>query len=224
MKVLLLFVAMLPCAAQEVLRYTINWASGLSLGEASLESSPSAVGKDAPSRLQHSFTLDASVPGFAVIDKYKSLATSNHCSIEFEKHVQHGAKKTVETVTFKPDAGIAIRETANGGGKSDLSISSCAKDGLTYLYWLRAELAQGRLPSTQTILFGAPYKLSVRFAASEDVVIGDKRIPTDHLEATLKGPSSESRFDIFFDKEPARRLVKVIVPLSMGSFSMELTD
>ena len=34
----------LPLAAQESLRYSINWASGLSLGEATLSSSPAKTG------------------------------------------------------------------------------------------------------------------------------------------------------------------------------------
>lgn len=223
MKLLLLLTAMLPCAAQEVLRYSINWPSGLSLGEAQLESRSMASGKDAPSRLEYNFTLDASIPGFAVIDKYRSLASMQQCSIEFEKRTQHGAKKTVETTTFKPESGVATRQTENGG-KSDIPISGCARDALAYVFWLRSELAQGRLPSTQTILFGSPYKLSVKFGASQDLTIGNKRIPADRIEATLKGPASERQFEVFFGRDPKRQLLLVRVPLAMGSFSMELTD
>lgn len=223
MKFFLLLVAMLPCAAQEMLRYSINWPSGLSLGEAQLESKPVSSGKDAPSRLEYNFTLDASVPGFAVIDKYRSLASTEQCSIEFEKRVQHGTKKTVETISFKPESGIATRQTENGG-KSDIPISGCTRDALTYLFWLRSELAQGRLPSTQTILFGSAYKLSVKFGASQDLTIGNKRVPADRIEATLKGPASERQFEVFFGRDPKRQLLLVRVPLAMGSFAMELID
>jgi hypothetical protein len=220
----LFLAAAIPGYAQETLRYSVNWPSGLSLGEAALQSHAVAQGKDAPSRREHSFTLDASVPGFAVVDRYRSLATSAQCSIEFEKNIQHGQRKTIETTTFKPDEGIATRKTKDGG-KTDFQIAGCAKDGLAYLYWLRSELAQGRLPAgNQKIFFGAPYEISVQFGGKQDVTISDHKTPADRLVAKLKGPASETSFEMFFSDDAAKRLLMVRVPLAIGSFSMELVE
>ncbi|MCX6592637.1 MAG: DUF3108 domain-containing protein [Acidobacteria bacterium] len=77
---------------------------------------------------------------------------------------------------------------------------------------------------TSTILFGAPYQISVQFSGTEEVRVNDQRIPTDRLEARLKGPASQSKFELFFARDAARRLVKVRVPLPLGSFSMELAE
>ena len=209
--------------ADESLRYVINWPSGLSLGEAQLESRAVSSGKDAPSRLEYKFFLDASVPGFTVADRLRSLVTDRICSIEFEKTIQHGLRKSSEKVTFKPEAGVATRKTV-GGGQGDIPISGCAHDALAYLYHLRSELAAGRLPAAQTILFGAPYQISLQFAGTEEIRVNDERIAADRLEARLKGPASQSKFELFFARDAARRLVKVRVPLPLGSFSMDLVE
>lgn len=214
----------LPVSAQEVLRYSINWPSGLSLGEATLQSRALSLGKDAPSRLEHQFTLDASIPGFSVIDKYRSLATLDQCSIEFEKRIQHGSRKGMEITTFKPDQGTATRET-QGGGKTDFPIAGCAKDGLAFFYWLRSELAQGRLPAgTQRIFVGAPYEIAVQFTGQQEITVSERKVVGERLNAKLKGPASEFSFEMFFTTDPSRKLLMVRLPLTTGHFSMELVD
>ncbi len=211
------------CFGEETLRYSINWPSGLSLGEAEMTARPKTAGKDAPSAVEYRFRLDASLPGFAVIDNYRSLATLDFCSLEFEKRFHHGGRKGAETITFPPGEDKAIRRTENGG-KSEVAAPKCAKDALAYLYWLRAELQQGRLPSQQTILFGAAYQLSLKFAGTQNVVVNEKPYQSDHIEAYLKGPASETRFDLFLGRDPSRKLLMVRVPFAVGSFSMELLD
>ncbi len=223
MKYFLIFFLLLPLPAEEVLRYSINWPSSLSLGEAQLESRPFSSGKDATAHHEFTFSLDAAVPGFVVSDQFRSLASRQFCSSEFEKKIQHGSKKTSEVTTFHPESGVASRHT-QGGGKSDLKFSGCAKDALAFLQWLRAELAQGRIPPAQTVFFGAPYRLTIKFGSTVDLPIAGRRIQADRLEVNLKGPASENNFEIFFDREPERKLVLVKVPLPIGSFSMELTD
>jgi len=209
---------------EETLRYSINWPSGLSLGEATLESRAVSSGKDAPSRREFRFTLDASVPGFAVADRLRSLATDRFCSIEFEKKLKHGSRVSAEKTTFDPEARLATRVTNDGGGKTEIPVAACANDALSYLYFLRDELAQGRLPATRTILFGAPYEIGVQLAGQETLLVGDQRVPTDRLQARLKGPASETKFELFFARDETRRLVRVRVPLPLGSFSMDLVD
>jgi hypothetical protein len=204
--------------AQENLRYSVNWPSGLSLGEAQLETTPARDGKPA----EHRFTLEASIPGFSVLDQYRSLVTPGNCSIEFSKKFQHGSRKTEERVEFKPAEKVAIRQTLPGGGKSTFTISPCMRDALAYLYWLRSELAAGRLPPAQTIVFGAQYQLSVVLTGQENLQIGSERLPADRLTARLKGPASERTFDLYFGRDPQRRLLLVRVPLPLGSFALEL--
>src|ERR1700761_1760448 len=63
----------------ETLRYSVNWPSGLSLGEATLRSF-SSHDTNGLERMHFEFDVDAGVPGFAVSDRFRSAASGNFCS------------------------------------------------------------------------------------------------------------------------------------------------
>lgn len=203
----------------ETLHYTVNWPSGLSLGEATLSASSS---RDQPAGRMHlEFDLDASVPGFAVSDRFSSLASGSFCSAEFRKNTSQGAKKIDDKETFDPGNGTVTR--GSGDGKSEMLGNTCGKDALAFLYFLRQELSQGRVPAKQTVYFGAPYEIRLAAAGTESVKIANKPVDTEHVKASVDGPSSSISFDLYFLPDKARTLALVKVPLAMGSFSMELT-
>lgn len=210
-----------PAFENEQLRYNINWPSGLSLGEAELSSSRPKVAADAAPRLHLEFSLDAAIPGFAVSDRYRSEISPEFCSVEFRKTAAHGKKKTDEKTTFDPQSDTATRQTA-GGGKSELKTSSCARDALAFLYYVRRELSQGRVTAPQTVLFGAPYEVRMEFAGTQTIRIADNRVEADRFTASVKGAASEISFEIFFLKDAARTPALVRVPLALGTFTMEL--
>ncbi len=207
----------------EQLRYSINWPSGLSLGEAQLRATrlKPAPGTDAAEKRLLEFDLDAAVPSFAVSDRYRSDASPDFCSVEFQKKVTHGRKKTDEKTTFDSHAATATRETV-GGGKSELKASSCSHDALAFLYYVRRELSQGRIPPPQTVFFGAAYEIRVEFAGTQKIRIGETPVDADRLTASVKGGSSDITFEVFFLKDAARTPALVRVPLALGTFSMEL--
>ncbi len=210
-----------PVVENEQLRYNINWPSGLSLGEAQLRASMSKAAPDAAGRLHLEFTLDAGIPGFTVSDQYRSEASTDFCSGEFQRTTTHGAKKTDEKTTFDQQNGTASRETP-GGGKSELNAPTCAKDALAFLYYVRRELSQGRMPPRQTMFFGASYDIRIEFMGTQKIPLGEKQVEADRVTASVKGPSSEISFEVFFLKDPARTPALVRVPLALGTFSMEL--
>jgi hypothetical protein len=78
------------------------------------------------------------------------------------------------------------------------------------------------MPPRQTVFFGAPYEIRLDAAGTESVKIGNKPVDTEHVKASVDGPSSSISFDLFFLKDKARTLALVRVPLSLGTFSMEL--
>lgn len=210
-----------PVFENEQLRYNINWPSGLSLGEAELSASSSKTSPDSEPRWHFRFDIDASVPGSAVADRYRSETSGDFCSAEFQRTTTHGQKKTDERSTFHPQERTITRETASGG-KSEASAPQCAKDALTFLYYLRRELSQGRIPPPQTVFFGSPYEIRLEFAGAQSIRIADKPIDADRVTASVKGPASEFSFELFFLKDRARTLALVRVPLALGTFSMEL--
>ena len=206
---------------EETLHYNINWPSGLSLGEAVTTAVKVKSGGPEGDRWKLGFQLDAAVPGFQVVDRLTSLTSETLCSVEFEKDSTHGKRIAKEKTTVDPDTGVATRETLNGG-KSEIPVGTCVHDALSFLYFLRNELAQGRIPPAQTILFGAPYQIRLEYGGARTVPIGGVGTEADRLVASLKGPASQSTFELYFARDAARTPLLIRVPLAMGSFSMEL--
>jgi hypothetical protein len=203
----------------ETLRYSVNWPTGLSLGEATLSASSSPDG-NRPGRMHFQFDLDAGVPGFAVSDRFRSVASGSFCSEEFQKTTSHGSKKVDDRETFDPGTGTVTR--GSGSGQTEINANACSKDALAFLYFVRRELSQGRTPPSQTAFFGAPYEIRLESAGAESVKIGNAAVETDHVKASVSGPSSSIDFDLYFLQDAARTLALVKVPLPLGMFSMEL--
>jgi hypothetical protein len=211
-----LFLLICLSASAESLRYSINWASGLSLGEATLRADK---GKEA---WDFEVTMDASIPGFALRDDYHSAATLDLCSLELDKTFTHGPRKGDEKITFDQQNHTASRQTQNGGGKTDLSIPGCAKDALTFLQFARGELAQGRLAPQQAVDFGALYNVRIEYTGAQKIKVGEQAVDADRILATLKGPTTDLTVEIFFARDAARTPLLARIPLALGSFTVEL--
>lgn len=202
--------------AAETLRYQLNWPSGLTLGEATLSTAPDGNGA------AYTFHIEASVPGFPLVEHVSAKASSEACSTELRKEAARGPRKSEETTTFDQAKLTAVRTTAKGGGRTEYSISPCAKDALTYLMHIRKELAGGRLPAAQKVYYGAPYQLRVDYKGTERLQHGGETVDADRMSAHIKGPASEITVEMLFAKDRQRTPLQIRVPLSMGSFRLEL--
>lgn len=213
----------IPGTSGERLRYSVNWPSGLGLGELDISASRASGDAGKPGNLKVDATLDASVPALQVTDQYKSEATGDFCSVQFEKSFKHGTRGNDEVTTFDQKNNTLTRETkVPGGGKSDLSTAHCAKDALTFLYFLRNELANGRLPQQQTIYFGAPYSVRLDFGGARRLKVGGAMMDTDRITAAVRGPASDFTVEIFFAHDAVRTPVLVRAPASIGTLTAEL--
>jgi len=210
-----------PFAEDEVLNYSVNWPSGLSLGECEMSAKMTRDAQGAAVQWRFEFRLDAAVPGYAVRDHFVSIATPALCSLRLEKSAMHGRRTAKETTVFDIGAGIAHRETA-GGGKSEIPIGQCPRDALTFLYFLRAELSQGRLPPPQKVFLGAEYEIRLRYLGTKQVRLDDTIQTADQISAQVKGPVAEHTFELLIGQEEARRPLRITVRLELGSFSMDL--
>jgi hypothetical protein len=200
----------------ETLNYSINWPSGLNLGEAHLQAKHTETG------WSFGMAVDASVPGYAVKDDYTAHANPDFCSTEFARQVLHGARKGSETETVDRSHETVTRVTGNGGGASESAVPDCIKDALTLLFYTRRELGQGRVPPAQQLLFGGLYQVSLEYTGAPMIKVADKQVQSDELVCTLKGAQSNLQFEIYFARDPARTPLLVNVPLAVGKFSMEL--
>lgn len=201
--------------SDEILRYTVNWPSGLGIGEGSTRASKSGE------RWDFEFTLQAGIPGFAVQDTYRSVTTSDLCSLEFQKNAVHGRRKARERTTFDMQNGIAVRTTENGG-KSEIPMGECTRDALAFLFHARRELGQGRVPPPQAVLFGALYDLKLEYAGAQTITINDRKVESDRILGTIRGPASDHTFEVFFARDAARTPLRVSVPIAGGSFTLDL--
>jgi len=215
--------------AAEQLHYVINWPSGLGLGEASLtfRHAPGKAGE--PARVEGDLKIDASVPGFRVADHYQSTASPNFCSESFDKILRHGERHSDETLQFDRQSGTVVRESLSPAhqhvlapGIFQMKTTGCARDALTYLAYMRQELAQGRLPQQQTVFFGAPYRINLNYRGAETVQVGGAPVSADRVDVVVHGPASEVNFTAFFARDAVRTPVLFRVPLQNGVFSMEL--
>jgi hypothetical protein len=219
----LIFVFCIFSVSAESLRYSINWPSGLSLGEASLDAARTHDQGAAKGSEKWNFALDidASVPGFAVRDHYESIAGPDLCSVQFDKKFVHGSHKAEERITFDQDKNTATRET-QGGGKSDISFSACGHDPLAFLQFARNELAGGRLAPQQQVIYGSAYQVRIEFTGSQTIKVADQNVEADRILATIRGPASNLTIELFFSRDNARTPLLAKLPLALGTFSVEL--
>jgi len=217
--VALLFV-LLPVSG-ETLHYVISWPSGLSLGEATLTTGHR---HDEIDSWESTFDIDASVPGFAIRDRYHSKASGQDvCASVLDKTVSRGARKSEETVTFDQDQHRVTRETRGENGRSGYSVPPCARDALSFLQFVRNQLAGGRLAPQQPVVLGGAYNVRLETSGTESVKSLDKTVQADRIQATIKGAASSFTVQILFARDAARTPVLIRIPLALGTFTAELT-
>jgi hypothetical protein len=223
--VLLVSTTLLASTSAETLHYSINWPSGLSLGEATLRSDRTAEGTGSATSWDFELSLDASVPGFAIRDQYTSTASPDFCSWQLDKKTARGARMSEERVIFDPNKNTATRETVRGtqiAGTSQLSVPLCARDALTLLQFVRRELAQGRLPSQQPAILGSAYQVHLEYLGTTTIRLGSQQMDTDRFRTSIKGPASDLTLEMFFMRDAVRTPVMMKIPLSLATFTVEL--
>ena len=200
----------------ETLHYSVNWPSGLSMGDANLTAHRSGKGWD------FDMTLDAGIPGYRVTDHFRSSVNLDLCALEFDRDTRHGTRKAADKSTFDYDTGM-VHRAPESGVPTDLPIAShCVYDALGFVYAVRRELGQGRvMPSTQ-VFYGSPYSIRLEYAGAQSVKWNEKPETADRVVVHLKGTGSETKFEILYRRDPARTPLLVKIPFSVGTLTMEL--
>jgi hypothetical protein len=199
----------------ESLRYRITIPGGAALGDATFTAHKGGAG------WMFAVSVNAGVPGFAIKDSYTSSATaSDLCSVGFERVYGHGSKNTREKTTFDQGNHRATRTTVlpANGGKTEMQVGSCAKDAVTFVYFFRREMGQGRVPQPETVYFGGGYSVSLKYTGEGKV----KDAVVDHVIGSVKGPGSSFTVEIDFARDAARTPLLIRVPLAVGAVTAEL--
>lgn len=213
----------LPLVA-ETLHYSINWQSGLSLGEASLRSDYARAASESGEAAGWKFelTLDAAVPGFAIRDEYSSAADDQLCSLWLRKTVTRGARMTAEETRIDPRTNTATRETLGGGGSSRFEVPACVHDAMAFVQFVRQELAQGRMAPQQTVLLGAAYQVQLTYTGTETLRVAGELVAADRVHVAIQGPKADLSADLYFARDLPRTPVLARIPLALGVFTVEL--
>lgn len=203
----------------ETLRYNIKFASGVSLGEATVSAT-----KDENAGWRFDMNFTAGVPGFNFADTFRSHADVSLCSADLDRTIAHGPKKVTEKTTFDQKQRTAERKTVNpaGGGTTQMDTPNCAQDALAYYFLARREMGQGRMPQAGKIYFGGPYDVRLQYTGAMDITAGEKTETTDHVNVFVKGPASDFTVEVFYARDAARTPVLFKVPVSIGKVTLEL--
>jgi hypothetical protein len=210
----------------ETLHYNVNWPGGRNLGEATLNARQAGSGG-----WDFDISANIGIPVVPIADRYRSAAAGfDLCSTVLERVISHGNKKVTEKTEFDQKRNVALRQTLvpatadkpAGGGKSELKLPTCARDALTFLYFARREMGQGRVPPSGRVFFGSAYDVKMVYTGAMDIPVAGKPTVTDHLNVSVKGPASDFTFEIFYARDAARTPLLIKIPVSIGTVSLEL--
>jgi hypothetical protein len=205
----------------EKLDYNINWPSGLSLGEAHWQAKN--IGSAQSPVWDLDLRFDARIPGFTLINSYHAVTTGNYCMDQLTREIEHGSRKTTEKETVDQKTLTVTRKTtSNSGGESTFTVPDCVRDALTFVFLTRHELLSGRIPPNQTVLLGSKYDVHLTYLGSQKIKSGEAMVDADRVGCDIIGPASKQSVEIDFARDSVRTPVLVRVPLTMGTFSLEL--
>ena len=196
--------------------YEITWPSGLSLGEAQFSAIKEGEG------WSFEAVIRAALPTMDINDEYHSRTDGELCSKELIKKVRHDKKRLDESVTYDQKNLKARRSVAGVAKLKEVDIPPCGRDGLAFLYYLRRELAVGRVPPPDDLNFGPQYQVVATYAESIEVEVAGKRSMADRMLVDLTGPNSQHSFEIFVGKDKARTPLLIRIPFDLGTFSLKL--
>ena len=208
-----------PIPSDEELHYSIHWPSGLSFGSALFKARFTDPG------WRFEFDLQASLPKLEVNDRAVSRSDSQLCGQEFEKHILHGPKRANELLRFRPNAVERFNlQRAEETRPGVTPVQDCARDALAFLYFLRTELAAGRIPPPDTVFFGAGYRVRLEHAQSRWLLWDGERQLADEIQVSVRGPGSEHELSVFFGRDQSRAPLLFRMQFDTETFTMRLQE
>ncbi|MEO8594665.1 MAG: DUF3108 domain-containing protein [Candidatus Solibacter sp.] len=204
----------------ETLRYRVLWPGARALGDVTMTAHQAGEGG-----WDFEMTANVNIPVVPLADKYSaSAATFDLCSNTLSREISHGNKKVSEKTQFDQKKNTALRQTLvpAGGGRTELQLPTCARDALTYQYFARREMGQGRVPPAGKVFFGSAYEVKPVYTGAMDIQVAGKPTTTDHVEVSVKGPASDFTFEIFYARDAARTPLLIKIPVPVGTVSLEL--
>ncbi len=203
----------------EFLQFSLDWPSGLSAGVAEFE----ARFLDPGWRFEA--TVRASHPKLEIDDRFISETDGQLCSQRFEKHIRHGNRRASELLRFSGDTVERTNlERAGEERPGTARAGNCARDALAFVYFLRSELAAGRIPAEGTVHFGAGYGVRLEHAQERWLVWEGERQLVDEVHVSVSGPQAAHAVSAFFGRTEGRQPLLFRMTLDETGFTMRLLE
>lgn len=202
-------------AGGETLKYKLLWPSNISLGEAVFRVSSSQ------GTLHFEVTMEADLPTRSISGLFTSSASREDlCSLEFQSKVTEGVRTSEESIQFDQKNHQATK--ISHGQSSSVAIPNCARDPVTFLYYLRKQLAAGSSVDAATFFLGLEQSLEVKTDGSDTVTVRGQQQTTDKYLVNYNGQNSARSFELWFSKDARREPVMIRLPFPLAVFSAEI--
>ena len=199
----------------ERLVYRLLWPSGILLGEAVFEVTPQG------DELHFEATLEARLPQYRFNSTFSAVAAREGlCSLQFHQKIEEGKETSEESMEFDQKAHRVRR--IQGRNTTTATIPECARDPLTFLYYLRSRAAQGQAVESSRIHYGKEIALELDQDGTGTVAVGGVQKPGEKLEVRFPARNGERTVEVWFSSDPARTPFLFTVPTTLADFRAEL--
>ena len=208
-------VRLAPSLLGEKLVYRLLWPSGVILGEAVFQVASSGE------QVQFRLDVEAQVPQYNLRDSFRSTATRvGLCSLQFRQEIKEGTRVWEETIEFDQQNRQARR--TRGGQTFIATVPVCAREPLVFLYIIRSQLIEGKLPASGVVHLAADYDVRIEAAGTERVTFRGQSRDAEKYSVTYSSPNREKTFTVWFSTDSARLPLQVRIPFPIGELSAVL--
>ncbi len=204
-----------PFESGERLVYRLLWPSGIPHGEAVFE--VSLQGDD----LHFQAVVEASLPQYRFSSLFSAVAARDGlCSRRFHQKIQEGSKTTEESLEFD-QAAHQVRRIQDRN-TTTAAIPECARDPLTFLYYVRSRMAAGQPVDLGTITYGRQIALQLSPGESGTLSMSGTSRQGEKFVVRFPARSGERTIEVWFSTDAARIPLQFTVPTALADFIAEL--
>lgn len=204
-----------PFDGGERLVYRLFWPSGIPLGEAVFE--VTAQGDE----LHFEATIEARLPQYRFNSTFSAVAEREGlCSLQFHQKIEEGKKTSEESMEFDQKAHRVQR--IQGRNTTTATVPECARDPLTFLYYVRSRAAAGQPVESSRIHYGKDIALELDRNGTATVRVGGAQKQGEKLEVRFPARDGERTVEVWLSSDPARTPILFTVPTTLADFRAEL--
>jgi hypothetical protein len=199
----------------ERLVYRLLWPSGIPLGEAVFEVSPQG------DELHFRATLEARLPQYRFNTAFSAVAVREGlCSLQFHQKIEQGKETSEESLEFDQKAHRVRR--IQGRNITTATIPECARDPLTFLYYVRSRAAAGESVESGRIHYGKDIALQLAQGGTAAVEVGGVPKQGEKLAVRFPARNGERTVEVWFSSDSLRTPIQFTVPTTLADFRAEL--